>query len=348
MKKIDLFVPGRLCLFGEHSDWAGEYRKTDASVETGQCIVAGTDQGIYGRAEPATTGFLISQILPDGSQGPIHSYPSEPELLKEVAESAVFDSYAAGTASVILNRYPGLGLRLLIYRRSLPMKKGLSSSAAVCVLTARAFNSIHSLKRSVEDEMELAYRGELLTGSHCGRMDQACAYGVDPVLLTFDGDEMTARPLLPGGPLHILIVDLQGRKNTRRILEELNFAFTSGNRQIRKALGSENHGIIAKACDAIEMGDAKTLGKLMTEAQKVFDELVAPACPSELRSPGLHEILNNRTVRSLTWGGKGVGSQGDGTAQFICRGPQEREELRTALEAETGVECYFLTLNGRD
>ena len=85
----------------------------------------------------------------------------------------------------------------------------------------------------------------------------------------------------------------------------------------------------------------------MIEAQRVFDELVAPACPSELMSPGLHEILANRTARCLTWGGKGVGSQGDGTAQFICRGPREIEELRATLEVETGVECYFLTLNGR-
>ena len=344
MKKIDLFVPGRLCLFGEHSDWAGEYRKTDISVKSGRCIIAGTDLGIYGTAEPAVTGFHISQILSDGFQGPMHSYPSDPELLRELAESVVFDSYAAGTASVLLANHPNHGLRLSIYKRTLPMKKGLSSSAAVCVLTARAFNRIHSLNLSIEDEMELAYRGELLTGSHCGKMDQACAYGVDPVLLTFDGDEMTARPLQPGGSLHLLIVDLRGKKNTRKILEDLNSSFKSGNRQIRKALGEENHRITEEACDAIEKGDAKTLGKLMTEAQRVFDEQIAPSCPSELRSPKLHGILNNRTARSLTWGGKGVGSQGDGTAQFICRGQREREELRTALEAETGVECYFLTI----
>ena len=24
-KEVDLFVPGRLCLFGEHTDWAGMY-----------------------------------------------------------------------------------------------------------------------------------------------------------------------------------------------------------------------------------------------------------------------------------------------------------------------------------
>lgn len=274
----------------------------------------------------------------------MNSYSSEPELLREVAESAVFDSYAAGTAAVILEKHPNLGLRLSILRRTLPMKKGLSSSAAVCVLTARAFNKLHTLNLSVEEEMELAYRGELLTGSHCGRMDQACAYGVDPVLLTFDGDEMTASPLLPGSPLHILIVDLQGRKNTRRILDELNLAFTSGNMQIRRALGSYNHRITAEASDAIERGDAKDLGRLMIEAQRIFDEMIAPACPSELMSPGLHEILASRIAKSLAWGGKGVGSQGDGTAQFICKGPGEREELRTVLEAETGVECYFLTM----
>jgi galactokinase len=25
---MKLFVPGRICLFGEHSDWAGGYRPT--------------------------------------------------------------------------------------------------------------------------------------------------------------------------------------------------------------------------------------------------------------------------------------------------------------------------------
>jgi len=344
LKRIDLFVPGRLCLFGEHSDWAGEYRKTDISLKTGQCIVAGTDQGIYARAEPAAEGFHISQILPDGSDGPLQSYPSDPEILKQVAASGVFDSYAAGTAGVILEDYPDMGLKLFVYERSLPLKKGLSSSAAVCVLVARAFNRIHSLNLPVSEEMELAYRGELLTGSHCGRMDQACAYGTDPVMLTFDGDDMTTRFLYPRSSMYFLIVDLGGSKNTRKILEYLNFSFRSGNRYIRRALGVENHRTITKACRAIETGDSRTIGQLMIESQSIFDGMVAPACPSELRSPRLHELLSSGIARELTWGGKGVGSQGDGTAQFICRGPIEREKFRSALETEAGITCYFLTL----
>ena len=28
-----IFVPGRICLFGEHSDWAGGYRRVNADLE---------------------------------------------------------------------------------------------------------------------------------------------------------------------------------------------------------------------------------------------------------------------------------------------------------------------------
>lgn len=36
MQKIDLFVPGRLCLFGEHSDWAGKYRSMNSALVAGR------------------------------------------------------------------------------------------------------------------------------------------------------------------------------------------------------------------------------------------------------------------------------------------------------------------------
>jgi len=30
---VKLFVPGRICLFGEHSNWAGGYRRINADIE---------------------------------------------------------------------------------------------------------------------------------------------------------------------------------------------------------------------------------------------------------------------------------------------------------------------------
>jgi hypothetical protein len=43
--KLDLFVPGRLCLFGEHTDWAGKYRSMNADIVPGASIVTGIEQG---------------------------------------------------------------------------------------------------------------------------------------------------------------------------------------------------------------------------------------------------------------------------------------------------------------
>ena len=40
---IKLFVPGRLCLFGEHTDWAGHYRTMNADIAPGAAIVTGIE-----------------------------------------------------------------------------------------------------------------------------------------------------------------------------------------------------------------------------------------------------------------------------------------------------------------
>ena len=32
---VEVFTPGRLCILGEHSDWAGVYRVTNPSVSYG-------------------------------------------------------------------------------------------------------------------------------------------------------------------------------------------------------------------------------------------------------------------------------------------------------------------------
>jgi hypothetical protein len=81
----------------------------------------------------------------------------------------------------------------------------------------------------------------------------------------------------------------------------------------------------------------------MTEAQAAFDAFIAPVCP-ELRAPRLHEVLTSAAVRELAFGGKGVGSQGDGCAQLVTRGPGERERLARRLEAELQVSALPLTL----
>lgn len=344
MPTVELAVPGRLCLFGEHSDWAGELRAQDATLAPGACLIAGTDQRLVARATAADRFELRSRLPDGGSRGPfVLSLGAAPQF---AAALDSFFSYAAATAAIVWQHHRCSGIDLEIVENDLPISRGLSSSAAICVLTARAFNRVHQLGLDLRGEMELAYRGELAAGSLCGRMDQGCAYGRQPVLLRFDGDRFEIEPLQAAKPLHLLIVDLAHRKDTRRILADLRRAVLAADpdSELRSALGGENLEIVDQARRAIESGDAPTLGALMRRAQDLFDAWVAPHSPDELRAPRLHSVLRLPAAADLTWGGKGVGSQGDGCAQFVCRGVSERQELTRQIHAARLGHCLPLTI----
>jgi len=342
----ELFVPGRLCLFGEHSDWAGRYRAQDASLAPGLCLVTGTDQGLRGEAEPRAGWFEIESELPDGSRAGPFRAPAEREALEAASRAGGFFAYAAGTAAELLARGAPGGVALRV-RSDLPVRKGLSSSAAACVLVARAFDRCYGLGLGERGEIEAAFAGERRTGSECGRMDQICAYGRRASFLRFDGEDFEVELLAPAAPLHLLVVDLCRGKDTRRILRDLNACFPAAPGAlaagVRDALGPRSAALLGRARGALLAGDAAALGVLMQEAQALFDARVAPACP-ELRAPRLHEVLAHPAARELAHGGKGVGSGGDGSAQLLARGPAERDALAKRLESELGVRCLPLTI----
>ncbi len=346
-ERISLFVPGRLCMFGEHSDWAGLHRIMNADIAKGMAIVTGIEEGIYATARKAASFIVRDEISPDASQWNRMECAMHPERLKEVAQAGGFYSYVAGVASYISEWYHVGGVEIVITERTLPIKSGLSSSAAICVLVARAFNLLYGLNLNTLGEMNIAFLGEKRTPSRCGRLDQACAFGVHPVLMTFDGNEISVDRLVIKKKLHWVISDLAASKDTIAILADLNrcypFARSEADRQVHEALGADNAAIVQRAVEYMRQGELEQLGALMTEAQALFDEKVAPASPEQLRSPALHAILADPTVRSLSFGGKGVGSQGDGSVQFLARDKATQTQLIAYLRG-LGLQAHSLTI----
>ena len=345
---MELYVPGRICLFGEHSDWAGGYRRINADIEKGYTLITGTDQGIYAEVEPHPTSLVLTSTTLEGEKRGPYEIPMEPNALLVEAQGGGFWSYIAGVAYQVTTNYHVRGLTINNYKTDLPVKKGLSSSAAICVLAARAFNRVYDLKLTVRGEMELAYMGEITTPSRCGRMDQGCAFGNRPVLMVFDGDRLETDELQVEKELYFVIVDLGAQKDTMEILNRLNrcypFAENEIERGVQELLGPINKRVTQQAADVLRVSDGKNLGRLMVEAQAFFDRYATPACPEELTAPVLHRVLNHEPLKPHIWGGKGVGSQGDGTAQFITRSQADQQAVIEILERDLGVECLELTL----
>lgn len=340
--------PGRLCLFGEHSDWGAEY-----GLHQGYCLVVGTDQCIKAVVAPSEE-FRVESLIPDDMGRPSGrirqmSCPWNSEaLLAAATDEEEFFRYCAGVAHEMLRReHLPRGLDIRIVEMELPLKKGVSSSAAVCILVAKAFNRCYGLRMLPHELMDVSYAGERLTGSQCGRMDQACIYGSTPVLLVFDrSKDVKIEPVFPKDDLYLFYVDLAGKKNTVAILRDLQNSYLK-HESLQETLGAGNEEIVRQAFQAVQDGRAQELGELMVAAQKAFDTHVAVHCPDELGAPLLHEVLSYAAIARHVYGGKGVGSQGDGTAQFVARSAADRTQaMKKIVAAFPQMRCFPLTIRG--
>lgn len=342
--QFSLFVPGRLCLFGEHSDWAGEYRTTNPAIEKGFCIICGINQGHFATVKKHPTNFIF-HICSQKDVCSIHM--DESSLLKEATSGTLF-SYVAGVAYQMHKKYLVKGLEIHNTESTLPEKGGLGASAAICVLVAKAFNKAYNLNLSTREEMELAYLGEITAQSSCGRMDQACAFGNRPILMSFDGDHIDMTSLDVGKDLFFVIVQSEGAKDTKEILSSLRECYpkaqNSLQESVQKYLGPINKEIVMQAVTAMKEGDAEKLGALMRQAQSEFDRNLIPACPAQLAAPKQHAILNYAPIQQYIYGGKGTGSQGNGCVQFIAKDAKSQKKVIEIIEHTLSIPCLPLTI----
>ena len=83
----------------------------------------------------------------------------------------------------------------------------------------------------------------------------------------------------------------------------------------------------------------------MNQAQAAFDRYVIPACPEQLKAPMLHQLLDHPSLKPYIHGGKGVGSQGDGTAQLIAQDQSSQSEAIALIKRDfPQMQCYKLDI----
>ncbi|MFT4844301.1 MAG: galactokinase, partial [Candidatus Azotimanducaceae bacterium] len=152
------FAPGRINLVGAHLDYSG-----------GDVMPMAVDRGIYAGVRPRNDGRIRLRSI-------------DQELEVEVGFDEVGDitqpewAWAGYPLGIFrsFQREHGLNQGFdAVFAGNLPMASGLSSSAAIEVVTAMALNEIYSVGLGREQIASLAHRAENdFVGVRCGIMDQ--------------------------------------------------------------------------------------------------------------------------------------------------------------------------------
>ena len=340
MEEKELFVPGRISLLGGITDLVSKYLPQNEELIPGNAISVTLDKGIYAkvkRAEHLSYQFDEKKFICEIDEN----------KLKEIAQSNSFYSYISGTMLYMIKQYDVSGIDITIQKMDLPMKKGLASSAAICLVVVKGLNELYDLNLSPNEMVKCAYEGEHLALSECGMLDQATIINNGISKLTFKTGEVEMEKIEVKNPVYFVVTDLKASKDTKKIMKDFNscFPFVKDEKQkkVHDLMGVKNKNLVKEAKEAIEMGDNARLGNVFCKWQNLIDQ--TDVVCDEMKAPVLHNVLEDENVKELTFGGKGTGSGGDGSAIFIAKNKESQDELIEYLNVEKNMEAFAFCLN---
>jgi galactokinase len=286
-------APGRICLVGEHCDWAG-----------GAALVVPLDRFVSVRASRAPA-FSARSI-----------FEGRAVATGDIASPL---RYVDAVADELHSRLGAPVAAALEITSDLPAGRGFSSSAALCVASARALAAAAGVEWDADTLAEIAYAAERTRlGVHCGRMDPlACAHAV-PLFLDFGGDTPSVEPL--AAALSLAVGSSSAPRDTPRILSELA-RYHAGEVPLRDpsavaAVGAVRgaiEGFAAQARiarDALRANDVRAVGAAMDVAQEIYEDDLGTAI-SRLHAPRVVRAV--RALRAAgALGAKFTGAGGEG------------------------------------
>ncbi len=312
---VEVRYPGRVCLLGEHCDWAG-----------GASLVVPMPLGLSVRAEPAGTrlratanleGELLAGQWPvqgevDPRGGPLRFVP---------AAAAVLAAHGIGPTACQLH----IG-------GDLPPGRGFSSSAALSLGLLDALARCAGKVLPPETLAELAFELEHdRLGVACGRLDPLACALARPVWIQWfprpgGGFEPLVQPLVAGARFHLVAACFGRPRDTEAILSTLQRAWEGDLRMALQAEAARRvHTAIRTFADqaasgaiALIEGRADRLGHALDTAQQAYEDELADGFAA-LRAPQLWRTCQELRQHGAL-GAKFTGAGGDGSIIALMRG----------------------------
>ncbi len=214
-------APGRVNLIGEHVDY-----------NMGIVLPATVDRRVWLAVQALQEPILSIHTLDLGENVEIDLDNLDARVDRRGKPLPLWALYPAAVAWMLQTRgFQVRGLKACI-ASNLPMRAGLSSSAAMEVVFALAFQSLADLQM---DRMQLARLCQMaessFIGVHCGLMDQfAVSHGVARHALYFDTRSLAWQPI-PLPPETVLVVADSGKQR-----ELAHSAYNERQRQCQQAV----------------------------------------------------------------------------------------------------------------
>lgn len=324
--------PGRICLLGEHCDWAG-----------GASLAVPLPLTVHVTARGRSSGVTIDSVL-DGTECR-GSWPCE-GLVDRDAGPLRF----VGAALDVLY---STGLRVpptaLVSRSDLPTGRGFSSSAAFTlaildVLTRRAGEAMSAERLAA---LALATERDRL-GIPCGLLDPlACAAGA-PVLIEWSRElphGYRVEAVTPRRSLNLVVGSFRQPRDTRRILQALNDDFARPASATREALTA--FALAARrGAGALAAGDSASLGQAMDSAQAVYESRLETRIP-ELAAPQLRGACAWFRHHGAL-GSKFSGAGGDGSVVALYPDSERAREALSGFRESFEVDAWCVSIPGTD
>ncbi|MCC5032984.1 galactokinase [Streptomyces sp. WAC 00631] len=259
-------APGRVNLIGEHTDYNDGYVLPLALPHTARAAVSRRDDGVLRLHSGDVLGGVV-ELRADALE------PGAPGL--------GWAAYPAGVVWALRDAgHPVTGLDLHL-SSTVPVGAGLSSSAALEIVTALALNELHGLGLRPWQLARVAQRAEnVFVGMPCGIMDQtASACCTAGHALHLDTRDLTQRQVpfdLAADGLRLLVVDTR----------------------VQHALGDSAYAERRASCE--EGAALLDVPALRDVAFGQLDEALSRLGDETLRRRVRHVVTENRRVEEVT------------------------------------------------
>ncbi|QIK08351.1 galactokinase [Streptomyces sp. ID38640] len=205
-------APGRVNLIGEHTDYNDGFVMPLALPHTTLAAASARTDGVLRLHSGGADGGIVALRLDELRPWPETASGALETSRGGAQRSGGWAAYPAGVVWAMQEAGLPVGGADLHFESTVPTGAGLSSSAALEVVTALALNDLYALGQEPQRLAQLAQRAEnAFVGVPCGIMDQtAAACCTEGHALFLDTRDLARRQVpfdLAGEGLRLLVVD---------------------------------------------------------------------------------------------------------------------------------------------